>query len=462
MLAFFCVFALGAVILRRTPWRLLWRRLLFALGVCAVVFAGQIAVQQASIGGYGYYPGRFNVDNLPPFAIPLTAGFSTVSVVQHPASDLATFASCGSASDCALFGTGYGHRLYAGGEVTITTDGGTTWRSWLLSSPLNNRDPFFLYPACRGDSCISPVVSTGPTPLSTARLGLRPGDQVSLRITPGLSINWILESCPASTWCAGINLGQLRFSPPPALVLSRDGGATWSVIPLPKMLVPTGDFLAQATMTCPGVGDCLLAATLESVERSPAERTAHHDGATFTAVTRDAGAHWSTATLPQDIVGINDLACSGSTDCLALATSGSSTDPSGFTPVLLQTIDGGMRWTDVPTDLPWHHGFISYLVCATPEQCLVQANLPTGVTAMLRTTDAGENWGSVALPSEPAGRVLALYEPSCPTQSFCVMSGRVGSSQKVEEGRGQPVVLVTHDGGVTWTQQPLPVPQQLP
>ena len=158
--AFFIVFGWGAVVQKDTPWRRLSRPLLISLGICAVIVAGQIAVQQASVGSYRYAPANFGPEGAPGFDVPLTAGFWTVSVVQHPASFRAVFASCGSPTDCVLFGAGYGDTPNDPiSEVTVTTDAGRSWHSWLIPVAVNTGPGFDAFPTCTGVTCISSVIA---------------------------------------------------------------------------------------------------------------------------------------------------------------------------------------------------------------------------------------------------------------------------------------------------------------
>ena len=292
--------------------------------------------------------------------------------------------------------------------------------------------------------------------------------------TPGLSFNWALESCPSIKWCAGINQGQNEPTPQeartPALITSGNDGNTWSDRPLPSALVPKGDLLSQSVLSCPTVGYCVLAGTLVYGSTSPTLRAAKHNGQSFVAVTDDFGGHWTRSVLPRQTTAIMSIDCADSLHCLATATAGTSPesryaeypeDPSE----LLQSDDGGLSWSALHTDLPWDNMDISDLICASVSQCLVEgfpADLRTSGTTMFRTTDFGSTWHSVALPRESPGNALSLYRPACATQSFCVMTGVAGMPSDTNSGNGEPVMLTTHDGGATWSQQKIPVPIQLP
>jgi hypothetical protein len=448
-LVFFCIFALGAVILRRTPWRVLWKRLLLGLGVCAVIFAGQIAAQQVSIGNYGYYPGRFfNPGTIPPLDIPLTAGFWTVSVLQHPAWYEASSVSCGSPEDCVIFGSGFGHKPGAVGQVTTTTDGGKTWQSWLLPAPLNRVYPFGPFPICRGDECTGPVITTG-------------SDLFHLRITsdglPSLTITsdnlgvenqeWEHASCPTQTWCAGVTQGYVGQPGPGIFTTSTDGGRTWASHVLPPSILPKGDLLEPpVSVVCPAIDRCVVSG---NVAASTSKRGAKSRYSSFIAVTTDGGIRWATGLTVKWPAYINQVSCPDTTHCLADKVTGDSSTSSSATG-LLRTDDGGATWHRVATNLDWNG--IGSLVCADPEHCQIFVG-----SGFLSTSNGGSTW--VQVPSHLPISISEGPQLACPSVSFCVA---VGNASVASRGVESPVVLVTRNGGMTWTQQALPVPKQLP
>jgi photosystem II stability/assembly factor-like uncharacterized protein len=465
-LTFLCVFALGAVIVRRTPWRLLLRRLLLALGICGLIFAGQVAVQQASLGSYGYYPGRFNGDSIPPFAIPLTAGFWTVSVRQHPASDVAAFVSCGSPNDCVLFGSGFGHMTYnPGGEVTVTTDGGATWHSWLLAGPFDETEPFYMYPICSSDECVGPTLLPGADGLGIFHLKIANDGVPSITLSRNGLIDASgpssISSCPTETWCAGMDQGTYEARGPtttqPALLTTSDGGYTWSAHALPSAIVPEGDSLQEVPFTsCPASGHCVVAATIARYGRNLSPRAVQVRGSSFIAVTTDGGIHWSIAATPKIATDVTQLTCPDAEHCFAIVATNYSSSSSKPPPAeLLSTDDAGERWHQVTTRLHWA-GLGGHFICGDANHCLILAG-----PEILYTSDGGETWKEASIPSQSGGQQLNISGGACATTMFCVANADVSSPQSGLR-RLMPVVLVTHDGGVTWTQQALPVPQQLP
>ena len=112
---------------RQSGFRPPLRTFLTAVAASIVLAGGLVAVNEIDVGTY--LSQSFSLQR--PLLPVIDAGFWNVSIVQHPASGLATSASCGSPQFCVLRGAGENHALLdPSGEVTVTTDGGRTWHSW--------------------------------------------------------------------------------------------------------------------------------------------------------------------------------------------------------------------------------------------------------------------------------------------------------------------------------------------
>lgn len=90
----------------------------------------------------------------------------------------------------------------------------------------------------------------------------------------------------------------------------------------------------------------------------------------------------------------------------------------------------------------------------------------TGGGALFGSTDGGHSWSPMALPS-PSDAVTTAV--SCAGATWCAAGGGVLDPTAGDPAAGKPsrdpVLLVTQDGGGTWTSVPIPLPatvEQLP
>ena len=458
-------FVVAVVVLIKASGKKVLRQIPVAVLIAVALGGVQIAVQQVSIGSYSL--ATFVAHDGPPlFATPLQSGFWTIGDLQNPVSSVAPLASCGSANDCLLFGEGYRHSsndllaaFDAVDELTVTTDGGRTWHSWFVGKPLNGPFPLGPTPVCRGASCIGAVLDGSSPAFGVGHVSVLSSGQFTQQVTTGnTDLSWSLSSCPTTTWCAGIDKGNYlspKTAQAPALITSTNMGISWSSRLLPTSLVPKGDQISPL-MSCPNPGHCVLAASLGSSAPTAAERVADRAGSTFLAITTDGGFHWKTSSLPSPETRFTSLACTDSLHCVALASIGDA--PSE----LLRSDDGGLRWLVVTSNLPWESYSFGQLVCTNADRCLVVGSgVSGGNDVMYHTVDAGAAWQRVDMPQVPSGQTRQIYQPSCPTLSFCVATAALRPPHS-PLGEGQPVVLATHDGGTTWSQQAFPVPKQLP
>lgn len=136
-----------------------------------------------------------------------------------------------------------------------------------------------------------------------------------------------------------------------------------------------------------------------------------------------------------------------------------------FTPAVWRTTDGGQSWTDVAPS-----AFNTGAMAGT-------AAIPSYVSAQIawaaftwdgsvvseeplvhifRTTNGGSCWSSTVLPDADAGEPISLDAVSATT---AYLSEATGPYTALEKRAGR--VLVTHDGGATWSvvaQKPGPLP----
>jgi photosystem II stability/assembly factor-like uncharacterized protein len=115
------------------------------------------------------------------------------------------------------------------------------------------------------------------------------------------------------------------------------------------------------------------------------------------------------------------------------------------------SVDGGAHWA--PETLPSDTNFLNAISCVTVTHCVVVGGgvLPRGgvVRSILTTSDGGQTWVSKVVPTVAAG----LSGVSCPSAEECMAVGG-GFASASPSAPLTPVVMVTHDGGVTWVGGP--------
>ncbi len=359
------------------------------------------------------------------------------------------------------------------GEVTVTTDGGRSWHSWLLPAPRSGFEPFGALPICHGDDCVATIMEyDGASDLS--HLTISPDGDIAQQLTPGHR-SWTLSSCPTATWCAGIDEGideggvgaAGEADTAPGLLTSNDGGGTWATRRFPQWLVPPGD-LVQGTLSCPAVDQCVMAGTLKLGLARPdaAQRAASRYGDSVGALTTDGGLTWKQSALPAGLSGLGSLACTDTVHCLALAST-----PTGQPSRVVRSDDAGKTWSPVtaPFVATLH---LANLVCADTAHCLLYGTvaessspLAPSRAVMYRSTDGGVSWQRSPLPEG-----TTLFSATCPSPTFCVATGFRPVSRTFVGAEGDtvhfvpvnvPTLLTTHDGGISWHETGFPRPRQL-
>jgi photosystem II stability/assembly factor-like uncharacterized protein len=223
------------------------------------------------------------------------------------------------------------------------------------------------------------------------------------------------------------------------LYVSSDGARTWRAVPLPSGLAFTSLLVCQTTNTC-------SAGALD------------HGKPAFT-VTRDGGRTWTTSPLPAGSGRINVLTCPATTTCRALTT----TD-GGFSALHLVTTNDGRQFT--LTSFPAADS-ITDLTCPTASHCIATGlgtAYNTSFTGLvLVSNDGGVTWRPGTLPLA----VRPISSLDCVDAEHCFeVDWRIHGTPGYANENGQRVlvgitgidseVMVSDDGGMTWTARPLP------
>ena len=245
---------------------------------------------------------------------------------------------------------------------------------------------------------------------------------------------------PADCWAVGApatnvlaGLPTATTTPPVAVIdRSADGGASWTA-----QRVPVADPTDLDVLACPDRAHCMAVGSAD--DNGPLV------GAVLT--TDDGGRAWRAVAAPADAVDLSAVACTTGSDCMVMATDGSSY----WSAV---TTDGGSVWQR-QGQLPAGFGGISTVLCTTPQDCMSPGYLSStpgrGSGAVAVTTDGGTTWTAASVP---AGTGL-LHGVACPAPARCIAVGTKSTTDSdVAQGQGQ--LLVSADAGATWS--PLAAP----
>ncbi len=351
---------------------------------------------------------------------------------------------------------------------------------------------------------VVPLVITSTQNPSSTGLGTHPAWRLVGNITqPG----WQLEStpssdsesvaCPTVSTCYAVGISAHPVSPGSALTpaqtvieVTRDGGATWSPsVPAPGVELGT-------SLSCPGPTTCMIAgapaspsatdhlyitidggqswtsnpmptesegdvqlsctsATACVAEESRAAEGGHTVGSDAVSTT-NGGRTWTTSALPNDFISFS-LQCSVDGRCVIGGDTAISSDLP--TPMVLYSTNGGVTWS--PSTLPPDNGahlLVSSISCGDSQHCLAVEPFDVAHNSTNRQVLVSDNGGvtwTVSPYSSPTP--IDLYAISCPTITDCWATGvefEPGSTAQHEIGQGY--IMTTDDGGSTWTPQAVP------
>jgi photosystem II stability/assembly factor-like uncharacterized protein len=314
--------------------------------------------------------------------------------------------------------------------LEVSRDGGNSWTALGLPADISITTP--LQCPVTATTCLAAGTDAGHVALlrtadggrswSARRIGpVTRADQ--LACTSGLSCTGIFSS-------AGWTPGYRYRAPAIDVLVTRDGGRSWSVgPPTPRGQLP--DYL-----TCHGA-TCVLFDQLITLDNA---RSVNGNGALTIAPGRwtawfshDGGAHWRRGTHPGHVwtVGSGDqpaqpgiVSCATDRRCWAFMTTDFS---SGVRTVILATTDGGAHWSAQAGSAPLGQRFAPGAIsCPGAGQCWAG-----GISAryegplMLATRDGGDRWFPVSLrgiagDTGATGVVPDLGQVSCPAPGHCV------------------------------------------
>ena len=293
--------------------------------------------------------------------------------------------------------------------------------------------------------------------------GLQDGQQVTVTVK-GLprSRKFFLSECLSPTDANAVGCGQQLAEQPFGLTTGNGSGSTSFSVQASASAGPlvltsqscTGECVIVATsgvrgafyfapisfsppaisslgsIVCLAPENCLAAGTTTSARTTVAIAT----------TTSNGGASWSATTLPSGMV-FGSVSCASVQFC---AVVGGTPVGNNYRGLAATSSDGGQGWTASPP-LPSAVGELSEVSCPTVAFCMAVGASPDGSTGVALMKSSTQSWTVLPVPAGQKSLVLV----ACATASRCVVVGGPPSDT-------QSTVLVTSDGGASWTQSMLP------
>jgi photosystem II stability/assembly factor-like uncharacterized protein len=305
--------------------------------------------------------------------------------------------------------------------------------------------------------------------------------QPSVGLQRGFSL-----TCPDVTTCYAVDFQGDPQATGPEVEVTDDAGGIWRQLALPVTLSVFSPLACSDAETCALLGEdssgnavfletsdggqswaatagpsglafpkglvelsCVSEASCVAVTWRRPEHAAGPGEAEIAYSTNDSGSTWAATNLPHHFVPFA-LKCAGSSMCVAV---GSLDSPNGSPGMALYSADGGSTWNTA--SLPPTAGQLTLLSCANASDCLASFfNQFRMTNSVLVSTDGGQSWTPAPSPQQ------FITGLSCPSALQCWASGW-GSSH----GSGQPVAVFSRRGGSisytsngcrTWQQSQLP------
>ena len=340
------------------------------------------------------------------------------------------------------------------GTLYVSNDGALDWSVLPLPAGVDFTTPLTCATA---DECAAGATDKNqPVFISTVDGGH------SFTIDPLPSADGTLYSlsCPSTGFCAGLagTATDANSTPIDATFLSTtDDGLTFN-----DSSLPSGD--SMESLACPTATACVAVGTSDALGIN--DWTSG-----VVASTTNSGASWTSGALPEGF-GINYLSrltCVDSSHCSVIgiiaiaqnypncAGSGlpSSTPPpmAAQSPAVQAISDEESAWATAANEKSESEGF-GY-TCGSSSYSYVND--------IASTSDAGLTWTPEALP--PSAPNPQLSDIACSSDEYCVASGSVAIPQRFGPNKyngGSAAMLVTSDGGVSWTKVSFAVPSSVP
>jgi photosystem II stability/assembly factor-like uncharacterized protein len=193
------------------------------------------------------------------------------------------------------------------------------------------------------------------------------------------------------------------------LLISSDGGITWTVPKLPA------DFGALGSVDCPNSSFCVAV------------------GASI-VVSNDGGKTWALSTVDGGTGVLRSVSCESATTCVAIGGNPAVAQGPNAAAYEVVTTDGGEQWE--PASMPSGSGLVNTVDCSS-SACVAVGAAEEGYPLQVLTTTSGSNWTPDASVTSQATAFSGL---SCYSSTDCVFVGLDGTQQvSVSTVNGDPV-----------------------
>jgi photosystem II stability/assembly factor-like uncharacterized protein len=284
----------------------------------------------------------------------------------------------------------------------------------------------------------------------------------ALPVPAGITFTSAL-SCASAASCAA---GAL-FNGQPVLAVTTDGAHSWTLDPLPAG--PSQIF----RLSCPTTTTCVGLATASAIFKTFIPFPPYV-GTRF-LITTDGGARFTASASPPG-ESMFSLSCPTARDCVAVGTrdrdrSARYVNEPG---VVAITHDGGASWSS--GTLPQNQGLFPPITCVDTSHCYTLGQFVAvrfqgsffPASDLLASTDGGRTWAVRRLPASVHDPQLG--DLACPSDRTCYASGSENLFKLVNGGISplpgrpgiSPVVVITHDAGLTWSRVTFAIPVHVP
>jgi photosystem II stability/assembly factor-like uncharacterized protein len=329
--------------------------------------------------------------------------------------------------------------------LEVSRDGGASWTTLSLPSDVSITTPLQCPKAVT--TCYAAGYDAGRVVLLTTADG---GLSWTARTIPGSLTGAATLACvsdgscvglfEASGWAPGYNLR----APDAKVLVTRDGGLTWSAgPPTPHGQLP--DYLACSGTTCVLFDQLITLDNTQSVNGSGPLTVApgtwvawySHDGGATWQRGRHPVAIWTMAS--HDLPEMGTISCSDHMHCWAAMSSQQIGNP-GIATAFVATSDGGATWVTQPLPTDRARQFIPQgMSCPTAMECYAAGSDSVG-PVILTTRDGGAIWSPVNLPRRSAGSAQNGSMPTAIGLIACSAAGHcVAAPQNNDSAHRVPI-----------------------
>jgi photosystem II stability/assembly factor-like uncharacterized protein len=330
--------------------------------------------------------------------------------------------------------------------LVVSKDGG---QSWVVSSvqDVPDRGGYFNASSCTSGVCTAVGQSFNLPLLVISQDGGASWKNITNSV-PGLPASGLnASSCTgsgSSAICTAV--GQdYTGTQPPLLLSSKDGGTTWAVKSVSDL---TKDGYFNAT-SCTGSGSSAICTAVgHDWTGNPAPLVVSNDG----------GNTWTLKSVPNLSTHseFNATSCTGSGSS-AICTAAGKDGAGEFPPLLAVSNDGGGTWAiKSVAGLPQTLGTFKASSCTGSGSTAICTAVGRGIgdvspPYLAVSTDGGTSWALKSVPGLPEhGGFNSISCTGSESSAVCVAAGQAGT------GKNPPLLVVSQDGGNTWTMQSLP------